>query len=251
MLPSDLSVILDFIKKYFPFDYVKNNPLEPLYVLMVCMIIGYLIINYKYLLKNYNKNYDSLSTPSKSFLWLVLGLILTFTTFLVFIFLQAVIDMYFKYALIDKPYGFLSYLLFSIGCGVHYFGNLRMSHKNKPFFDIAHFFSFSVLLTLISFFVLLPLSAYHELVYILPSRTGLLFIVVLIYKLLFGAITLYLVCRMIDSAYTDYTRYYSSNLLFHRTIKVYISKCNALFQKMRLLCILPFYFIKRYFRRWS
>lgn len=109
-----------------------------------------LIINYKYIIEDFNQTYENLNYLSKIFLAVAVGFIITLTGVVILLLINTITINLFQESAINNYAGIII-LVLSLILGFTYFISMKNENNKNPFFIIKKLYS--VMLNLILGFV--------------------------------------------------------------------------------------------------
>lgn len=229
----EFTIFKNLAKWLFPVQIIQQNPEIPIYLFMICVGMGFIILNYKYVINTYNKTYEGLSYLTKIVLALSVGFIISFTSLVLLVISNTISNLFFNYDLIGNIWIGVIYLISSLIIGFSYFGRLRMIRdQSNPFYDIKEFFSFLVGLIFIFAFSFIILLLYHG-IFVLDPKTGIYSYWIYANKIFWGVVAIYFICKMTDSSYEQYEREYNTKLIFHDLVESYIQSIERKYNKIK------------------
>lgn len=191
----------------FPLDSIIKNPNQVLFIISICLLLGFLIMNYKYIIQDYNPIYERLSYISKFFLGISVGFIVTLAAVTIFLSINTILSLFLKNSLIDSHSG-IYILILSLAVGFLYFISMKVDKKN-PFFIIKRLYR--IILSLVfKVWAVVGILLISRNVYISPSKSlfdKTIKIIVIVY---FS----YLLLKLIQSAFHDHHKMFRRNYFF-------------------------------------
>ena len=158
-----LILLQNLVEWLFPLDTVINNPNQIIFIISICMIIGFLMINYKYLISEYSKVYENLSYLSKASLAMFLGFIITFTGTIILFICNTVSIVLFERNVINN-YAGLIVLFLSLFVGFVFFSSMNPNKKNP--FSIIKKLYLTLFQFILQLFLLLGLIIFIKAVFV-------------------------------------------------------------------------------------
>lgn len=213
-----VELIKEGIVWFIPIESFKTNPYIPIYIFLICVAIGFLIINYKYIIEDFNQVYEDLGYLSKVFLAIAVGFIITLTGTVMLLSVNTISSVLLQESIINS-YAGITILILSFIVGFTYFISMRKEDDKNPFLIIKKLYSVMLKL-MVKILILVGIIIMVRAVYL--SQTGSIFMRIL--KVLAEVYLVYFLLKTVQSISDDYYKDYKKRFFFSEEVNSAISK---------------------------
>lgn len=217
-----IELIKEGILWLVPIESIKANPYIPIYIFFICIVIGFLIINYKYIIQDFNKTYENINYSSKLFLAVAVGFIITLTGTTILLALNTISSTLFQESILNNYAGMII-LLFSFMIGFIYFISMQTDDKN-PFIIIKKLYSILFKL-MVMILITSGIVIFIRAVYLSQTKN----IFMRTFKVLAEIYLIYFLFKTIKSISDEYYKDYKKKFFFSKEVDYITSKIEKIY----------------------
>ncbi len=230
------TIIQEFAKWLFPIDIIISNPNIPIYIFLICVGIGFLIINYKYIIDGYNQLYENLSNFSKIFLSIAVGFIITLTSIILLLVVNSFSIIFFNSNFLNNSDIGIIFLVLSLFLGFLYFIKLKIPSSRNPFYIIKKLY-FILMGLMFTSFVFFGIVVLLKSIYFIDNRNGIYLYIIYILKGLAIPYLVYILLKTILLISENYYKEYRKKFLCHDFVDSIIREIEKIYSVVEYFII--------------